>query len=146
MLKKAITAAGREELVTFLRCIELGLRDGETIPDAYSKALSETKVLKHLIGEIPKGVPFDEGLIEAAKQSKIRMMLVFAQQVHLNYRASGDLKQALIKSAKTAEIMSHMQQQAADDYDAKRQRKLLLLGGAAAATVVVAKLLHRRSK
>lgn len=137
MFKSTLKAADRaaaDEIVPFLRQIAGGLDQGKPIQTAYADALEQTTFVKHLLGTPEKALPFSEGLIKAAKSSGIGMLLVFARQVQLNEKAGGDLKDAIRKLVKLAEL----QQYARKEYR-REQRikygKVVLIGAVVAATV-----------
>ena len=142
MLKFVLTSAG-EEVVPFLRRIESSLQTGSSVQEAYTQALGETKVLKHLIGEPVEGLPFTEGLLEGAKRSKLRPLIVFANQVKLRERGGDGLKDALRKAVVTTVTLQAEEQRAAGRPNRRRTQKLLVIGAAAAAIVLVARRLRR---
>lgn len=143
---KAASRAAGDEIVPFLRQIAAGLDDGKPLQKAYADALEQTTIVKHLLGTPEKGLPFSDGLVKAAKRSGIRTLMVFAQQVHLNEQAGGNLTAAVRKSVETAEQIAKLQQTARKDYQRQqrlRRGKIVLLGAAVAGAAFVARRQRR---
>jgi hypothetical protein len=140
---KFVLKSAAEEVVPFLRRIESSLQDGRGVQEAYTEALGETKVLKHLVGEPVEGLPFTEGLLEGAKRSKLRPLIVFANQVKLRERGGDGLKDALRKAVVTTVTLQAEERRAGERPNRRRNQRLLLIGAAAAASVLIARRLRR---
>jgi hypothetical protein len=140
---KFVLKSAAEEVVPFLRRIESSLQDGSGVQEAYTEALGETKVLKHLVGEPVEGLPFTEGLLEGAKRSKLRPLIVFANQVKLRERGGDGLKDALRKAVVTTVTLQAEERRAGERPNRRRNQRLLLIGAAAAASVLIARRLRR---
>jgi hypothetical protein len=142
MLKFVLESAA-EEVVPFLRRIQTSLQEGSGVQEAYTDALGETKVLKHLIGEPVEGLPFGEGLLEGAKKSKLRPLVLFANQVKLRQGAGESLRESLAKAAATTLTQHAPSTEAERRSHRSRNKKLLLMAGAVAAGLVVARRVRR---
>jgi hypothetical protein len=142
MIKFALKAASTE-VVPFLRRIEASVKEGQSIQEAYSESLASTKVLKHVIGEPVKDLPFTEALVEGAKKSHLRSLVTFANQVKLREKSGASLKEAFIKAAATASILEETREASAPNKGRSSKQKLIIAGAGAAAAVLIARRLRR---
>jgi hypothetical protein len=142
MLKFAYKAAV-DEVAPFLRRIESALDEGVSLPEAYAESLRETTVLKRVVGEPVKGLPFSEGLLEGAKQSQLRPLIVFANQVKLREGGGEGLRDAVKKAALTTMRLEGDLQPPGRASTPPRTKKLILIGGAAAVSFLIVRRLRR---